>query len=105
MSPQQNNSLFGNRNDTQARIKGKDIKEILRNLNTMSSREAKLLANDDLKSLAENGSVEDKAMALFHKAQKSRTLWGAYQGVTYSSIENKNDYELNEILKTNATAH
>ena len=80
MSPQQNNSLFGNRNETQtqARIKGKDVKEILRKLNTMSSNEAKLLAHDDMKSLTEyshekHGSIEDKALALLSKAQKSRT--------------------------------
>lgn len=53
MSPQQNNSLFGNRNETQtqAGIKAKDVKDMLRKLNTMSSNEARLLANDDLKSL------------------------------------------------------
>jgi len=47
--------LFGNRNDTrtQTGIKGKDVKELLRKLNTMSSNEAKQLANDDLKSFTE----------------------------------------------------
>lgn len=65
MSPQQNSNSFANRNDTQTEIR-QDLKGLLRKLNTMSSKEAKHLANDDLKSYTEykNVSIEDKAMAL-----------------------------------------